>query len=708
MPLLAFMALQSQATPFDDCSSKAFLFQNSTPDIYAVDLASGAYELVAKDISIKGVNGIGYNVNDNYIYGWDYVNGAPMRIGKDHTLQPLPFANSAAVDNHNFYVGDVSLANNTYYVYRRGSGAGLYAIPLDNAGSSPLTASKVIDGSVMDLRIYDMAFNPLDSFAYSVDYNGQLIQINAGNGASTVLGNVGQTGTFGAVYFDGDGRLYISRNQDGKIFQINIAQSVEAFNASSDFPAAVYFAQGPKSGQNDGARCATSTVIDEKSEAFDFGDAPDSYGTTVINNGARHDITGEKLFLGKLVDGESTALQDPETDDSDNQDDEDGISFVTGFEIDLDTMLVANASADGGYLNAWADWDQDGVFSEDERVFSDRELVQGSNRLKLRVPVAASFGETWMRFRLSSETGLLPTGFASDGEVEDYKIDVIGEGVSTTYYPSRSGWVTFAYEDNWPLLGDFDLNDTVFYARTTTYARKGELFGVRVEGEAAAIGASYHNGFAIKLPGLSRSDVDESEIKFSIDGEERDGPASLEGGRTEAILVITDDLKKHITPDEEDTCKFYRTEVGCDNPIQFTFDISAQIFSGIKVEDGPSAAFDPFLFATPNQNHGTIFDSEPGRALEIHMKNVAPTSAFNSDYFSFAAHDVSDARAGLYYLSSNGMPFALEVGTRWQYPKEYTDIQLAYPKFAEFSTSAGAAQPDWYLLENARTDLIYR
>ena len=49
----------------------------------------------------------------------------------------------------------------------------------------------------------------------------------------------------------------------------------------------------------------------------------------------------------------------------------------------------------------------------------------GVINLSFTVPLGASSGLTFARFRLSSAGGLLPTGAAADGEVEDYRVEIL-------------------------------------------------------------------------------------------------------------------------------------------------------------------------------------------------------------------------------------------------------------------------------------------
>lgn len=167
---------------------------------------------------------------------------------------------------------------------------------------------------------------------------------------------------------------------------------------------------------------------------LDFGDAPDPflgegrYPTYFRNNGARHVVPAVPvLYLGSSVDTEPDGQPTPLADGDDNNglDDEDGVAFPGLFFPGLSTDIVVTASAPG-LLSAWFDWNGDGDWDDPgEQVFANQMLVAGAQTLTVTTPSTAVLGHTFARFRLSSQSNLLPTGLAVDGEVEDYRIRVL-------------------------------------------------------------------------------------------------------------------------------------------------------------------------------------------------------------------------------------------------------------------------------------------
>ncbi|MBI1336224.1 MAG: choice-of-anchor D domain-containing protein [Phycisphaera sp.] len=155
---------------------------------------------------------------------------------------------------------------------------------------------------------------------------------------------------------------------------------------------------------------------------LDYGDAPDSYGTTKAADGARHYPTG--LTLGASRDAESNGLVSGAAlgDDNGNTDDENGVTFLSDVRGGATTTVRVNTSAPG-FLNAWIDYNGDGDFGDaGEQVFIDKPVYGGNIDLTFVVPNTLGYTSTFARFRLTSFTGVGPTGYARDGEVEDYQV----------------------------------------------------------------------------------------------------------------------------------------------------------------------------------------------------------------------------------------------------------------------------------------------
>ncbi|MEL7240583.1 MAG: GEVED domain-containing protein, partial [Planctomycetota bacterium] len=158
-------------------------------------------------------------------------------------------------------------------------------------------------------------------------------------------------------------------------------------------------------------------------DASDWGDAPDSYGTTSAANGAFHRFK-PGLSLGDNWDGETNGQPSPRADGDDNDtssaNDEDGVllpsEFIRGRDGDIRVFVRGE-----GILHAWFDFNGDGTFSRDEFVLQE-EVDEGDFSFSIDVPSGSELGDSYARFRLSDRELPDPTGDGGVGEVEDYRI----------------------------------------------------------------------------------------------------------------------------------------------------------------------------------------------------------------------------------------------------------------------------------------------
>ncbi len=161
----------------------------------------------------------------------------------------------------------------------------------------------------------------------------------------------------------------------------------------------------------------------------DFGDAPDTYGTTLGANGARHVPDFAAPTLGTELDVESNGLPtaDSTGDDANATVDEDGVTIPPNLIAGFPNVVPVTASAAGGRLDAFVDLNRNGTFTDPgEKVVNSLPLAAGPNNVTINVPAGASLGVSAARFRISTAGGLSPLGEAPTGEVEDYRVSIAG------------------------------------------------------------------------------------------------------------------------------------------------------------------------------------------------------------------------------------------------------------------------------------------
>lgn len=194
--------------------------------------------------------------------------------------------------------------------------------------------------------------------------------------------------------------------------------------------------------------------------AYDFGDGPASYSTTLAAGGARHSLSYRNLFMGTLPDGDADGI--PGAAANSDGSDEDGVTLPTrlgapspGFQCGSYTTAtgefcirvnVTNSLATAAQLVAWLDANGDGDFADanersiprlqggtggaGDNLFATGNIPAGfSGTVTLiwsGLTSTVTTGATYVRARLTSDPlffsdTTLPSsaGLVRDGEVED-------------------------------------------------------------------------------------------------------------------------------------------------------------------------------------------------------------------------------------------------------------------------------------------------
>jgi len=160
---------------------------------------------------------------------------------------------------------------------------------------------------------------------------------------------------------------------------------------------------------------------------MNLGDALEpTYPTLFASGGAYHLYSATGPRLGALLDlkGDGQPTAGADGDDVRGMDDDDGVTFLN--IMTPGSLASVDVVAGGfGLLNAWLDFDGRGTWGGADHIFPNQSLTSGTSQPSFNVPSSASIGTSYARFRFSSQGGLLPTGWAPDGEVEDYPLTII-------------------------------------------------------------------------------------------------------------------------------------------------------------------------------------------------------------------------------------------------------------------------------------------
>ncbi|MEZ9159774.1 LruC domain-containing protein [Vibrio lentus] len=555
-----------------------------------------------------------------------------------------------------------------------------------------------------DMIGYDIDGEPVQSEQVRVFKSEGFYSYQTGSAGASLTAEESEDGD--SVLFSGPGTNYSETDTSGAVkftfknTSIVTLQFETVTTSGSSFPNPIFSAFD---GNWD---LSGFTTPIESSDESDFGDAPDSYGTLQASNGAEHAVSST-LYLGASIDADTDGQPGASSNGDDldiGGNDDDGITLLSNLEIGLDSLINVNVVG-SGYLQAWADWDMDGAFADDEQILTNHAVVDGSQVVPIRVGDDAVVGVVQTRFRLASSPNIPSDGYVGDGEVEDYVFNVTDPGTTIQH----SNYYTAAFEDNWPEVGDFDLNDVVVYYRTTILSKDDVVLRMDITGTIMAYGASYGNGLGWKLNGFDESDIDLQTARVQRNGVTRADISPFTGEDKEVaspgrdlVVVASLNLKNDLPINAE--CMFHRTNPSCSPSLeseQMTFSISLPFASGSEPTVSslvPLSGFDPFIFGPgEGQYHGDSFTSSPGKDLEIHTADFPPTTrgTLVSDFYGIAQDD-SDPSSNKYYRTTQNMPWGILISSPWNHPAEYIDISEAYPDFAEWATSGGSAKPTWY------------
>jgi LruC domain-containing protein len=97
--------------------------------------------------------------------------------------------------------------------------------------------------------------------------------------------------------------------------------------------------------------------------------------------------------------------------------------------------------------------------------------------------------------------------------------------------------------------------------------------------------------------------------------------------------------------------------------------------------DSSAAPFDIFLYRSDDPSH------------EIHRPMYGGTANMNTSLFGTLSDGSTSSR---HFVTSNGIPFALDVPPSTRYPLEAHGISLLYPDILGFGSSGGAQNTNYY------------
>lgn len=298
------------------------------------------------------------------------------------------------------------------------------------------------------------------------------------------------------------------------------------------------------------------------------------------------------------------------------------------------------------------------------------------------------FNDALFSVKATPETALETSSLVEMPDANDSDADGIDDGqdeypndfrrASTTYYPSSSEYVTLAFEDNWPKLGDYDMNDLIIREQfKLTYNADNKVTGFIINGFIDARGGAHANGFGLRLMNSSPDWLDSASLTIKGNTYEK----RAENWQDDLVLKVWGNSKTFTTTGASGKCSHFNTVPTCErfDPVPFTLDVRLSV----DLDALYHSDLDFFIFRSSNRGH------------EIHFANYPPTNLANMNYFNRSADD-SNSEQGRYYVNEQNLPWALKLNDTWAYPREYIDVLWAYPSYEQWAESSGTQETQWY------------
>lgn len=259
---------------------------------------------------------------------------------------------------------------------------------------------------------------------------------------------------------------------------------------------------------------------------------------------------------------------------------------------------------------------------------------------------------------------------------------------SITYFPSQSGWGTYAFEDLWPSKGDYDLNDMVLMFRVSIISNSAnKVKRIIFDYNILAVGATKVPAVAFQLDNVLAANIGSVTGQILGSG----APFAIAANGTEpgvnlAVIPVFNNPK-----DVVQYSAFLNTQKGGTHITAPTNQIVITL----------STPVDQSLITMSGFN---LFISVDERGKEIHLPTYIPTSKFKSSLILGASTMPSDV-----FKYQDGMMWGLMFPDAFDYPKENASIVSAYTHFAEWATSGGTRYLNWYSNEDGyrNENLIY-
>lgn len=246
------------------------------------------------------------------------------------------------------------------------------------------------------------------------------------------------------------------------------------------------------------------------------------------------------------------------------------------------------------------------------------------------------------------------------------------------------GTYSYAFEDNWPSFGDYDMNDFVVDMDITKFQNNdNQVTKVQLKAKLRSVGAAKRLAAAVQLDGVAANNVKGvTYSNSSIVGTSFNLASNgTESGQTYAVVPITSDA--HQAFGQSDVA-FISTKGGQVAPVELT--ITAEFNTPLA----------NFTYENLNVFIVNFMQNQGGRN-EVHLAGYKATDKINSSLVQAEVNSGLLSSIDQPFKSKKGYPWAISVPVSFDYPLEAKNIKDVFPNFKSWATSGGETHQDWYI-----------
>lgn len=226
--------------------------------------------------------------------------------------------------------------------------------------------------------------------------------------------------------------------------------------------------------------------------------------------------------------------------------------------------------------------------------------------------------------------------------------------VTPVYYIDNTVTKNYAFEDQWPTGGDYDLNDVIIQ-HDRVVSKTTDNYVVKIVDRFTPIqpagAANFRNAFAVR------------------------GSAAVFA----AVTNMTDGVLA------ESETNSYLVTTNTNGSRGKTISLVREFPTPVTERDAAAADWEPYIIAQ--------YAPEEADRIEIHLPKQSATALMREGLVGTA----DDA----YFIDKTNMyPFAINIPSNFEPAPESTRIDAAYPKYVDWVTSSGSSNSDWYKYPN--------